>query len=607
MTDTSHAAAQVTTSAADNLNQLLERHADLIPGRIAYRSLDASGAENGHLDWGTLRSTARSVAGTLAQCTAPGDRVLIMHPGPIEFLTAFFGCLAAGVIAVPVPYPTRRKLNARLERFTGVVEDAQPVAVLTTRDFIEQLPSAPVVGLRHVMAVEDAATAEPMMTPKEVDSDVPAVLQYTSGSTSAPKGVIVTHRNFLTNQEMLASAVLGPDPAVTPEEWTIASWLPLFHDMGLAQALLALQTGGLCVLMTPTAFLMDPGIWLRTISRYGAHMATSPNFGYDLCVQRVTEDERRDLDLSTWRAALNGAEAVRPATLKAFTNAYSPYGFRPETFVPCYGLAEATVFVTGETVGPPRVVGLDRRSLEESGMADDVIDSGRAVVSVGTAPPGLDVRVVDTQSLIECPPNMVGEIWVHGDSVCNEYWQQPEISELTFRARIAGCEEPYLRTGDLGFHRDERIYIVGRIKDVIIVNGRNHYPEDLELTVIQSHPVLTGSMCAAFTLQEDDNSPLVVVAELTRERFTRLCQGDAGQNAGERGRAASAGAAIEEFERAARQAVADVHGLALSRFVIVGPGELPRTTSGKPRRRQCRVLLGAGELSDRQLEYSGRH
>jgi acyl-CoA synthetase (AMP-forming)/AMP-acid ligase II len=394
----------------------------------------------------------------------------------------------------------------------------------------------------------------------------PAFLQYTSGSTSSPKGVMLSHSNLLSNLSLIKNAI-----DCTPESQFV-SWLPPYHDMGMIAAILEpLYAGASAVLMSPTTFLQRPLCWLRTISRYRATVSGGPNFAYDLCMRKTRPEQLMNVDLSCWKTAFTGAEPVRADTLARFYEAFAPYGFRAQAFYPCYGLAEGTLFVTGGQNDEIPVVKTFQASGLENNLAivlDNGHSGGRPLVGCGTNLPGQRIAIVKPDDLTECLQGEIGEVWVSGPSVAQGYWERPLETEQTFRAFLASTHEgPFLRTGDLGFIHDNQLFITGRLKDLIIVDGQNHYPQDIELTVEKSHPAIRPSCCAAFAVELGGRERLVVVVEIERQ-YRTLNQ--------------------DEIIKTVRQAVAEQHELLVERVLVIKPGSLPKTSSGKIQRYACR-------------------
>jgi amino acid adenylation domain-containing protein len=556
------------------------------PERVAYTFLVDGEAVGEEVTWGEVWARAAGLAGRLASRHRPGDRAVLVYPPGLDFVVAFYACLLAGVVAVPA-YPPRR----RLHRLRSIAADCQATSILTTADLdarlagfvaaepdLARLPRIATDGPLPGASVDPGrATAEapPVL---EVDPAAPAFLQYTSGSTGSPKGVVVTHGNLVHNQGLIADAFRASADDV------VVSWLPLHHDMGLVGGVLQpLWVGARCVLMSPAAFLQRPTRWLEAIHRHRGTLSGGPDFAYALLAERLTDDDLADLDLSSWRVAFDGSEPVRASTVDRFARRLAPTGFSSSALFPCYGLAEATLFVSGGPAGePPTVTAVDHAALErgrveEGGAGGDV--DGRLLVSSGRPSPGLEVAVVDPKT--RRATDDVGEIWVRGESVAAGYFQAPEATAETFGGRRADESEtagPWLRTGDLGFLRDGALTVTGRSKELIILHGRNLYPQDIEASVAAAHEAVRAGAVAAFA----DDRPrrgaaggLVVVAELHRHHR------DADPDA---------------VSGAVRAAVLEDHEAPIHDLVLIRHGTLPKTTSGKIRRRHTRELWRSGGL-----------
>ncbi|WP_282792783.1 non-ribosomal peptide synthetase [Streptomyces sp. CC224B] len=560
--------------------ELLDFRATTTPDQLAYTFLQDGTTPSDRLAYGELASRARSVAARLRQVTTPGDRALLLHPPGLDFIVALFACFEAGVVAVPA-YPPGRRGNLHLE---AIFKDALPAAVLTTSAIATSLPE----GVRQALDAEDRWVSEgnivcvPATCPQREngitpDPDPCALLQYTSGSTSTPKGVMVSHHNLLANSDIIRQA-FGLSPASVS-----VSWLPAYHDMGLIDGILQpLYTGFPAHLMPPTAFLKAPIRWLQAISRYRATHSGGPNFAYALCAERTTAADRQGLDLSCWLSAYNGAEPIRPSTLEEFAAAFAPHGFRPQSSYPCYGLAEATLMVTGAELGSgARTLSAATGELSEAGTARAASSGEQAteLVSCGTVQGDARVRVVDPTARVACPPGQVGEIWVAGRSVAGGYWKRPGDTEETFGAHLADSGDgPFLRTGDLGFLHDGELFVTGRLKDLIIIRGRNYYPQDLERSVEECHPAVRAGCGAAFAVPGPDAEQLVIVCELTPEAAAHFD-----------------GPAIAQ---AIRRTVTERHALRVDGVALLPTGAIPKTSSGKIRRRESRARYLAETLGE---------
>lgn len=538
--------------------------------------------EEARVSYAELDLLARAVSATLRELHARGERALLLYPPGLDFVAAFFGCLYSGVVAVPAypPHPARPEIT--LPKLQAILADSQAKFVLTTTPILEKV--APLFACDeelHWLATDklDHAGAEDWdetwIAPDEL-----AFLQYTSGSTSAPKGVMVSHRNLLEN-----SAYIHYGFEHTPESVSV-TWLPAYHDMGLIDGIVQPLFGGFTGYMMPqTAFLQRPLRWLQAISRYRATHSGGPNFAYEHCMNKIRPEQRSSLDLSCWRVAYNGAEPVREKTLRRFAESFEECGFRPDAFYPAYGLAEATLKVAGgRGARPPVICKLESAPLEEHLLVEASAASDprnvRTLVSSGRLDLGTRVVIVEPSSLMECANGMVGEVWVFGEGVAQGYWNRPELTEEIFRARLSDTGDgPFLRTGDLGFIKDGELFITGRLKDLIIIGGRNHYPQDIEQTVEQCHPALRSGSTAAFSVEIEGEEQLVIAAELD-QRSTRHLPAE------ER----------KSLKIAVLRAVSDYFGLHVHELVLLKVGGVPKTSSGKIKRQECRKAYLAGAL-----------
>jgi acyl-CoA synthetase (AMP-forming)/AMP-acid ligase II len=536
---------------------------------------------------------------------------LLLYPAGLEFITAFFGCLYAGVMATPA-YPPRR--NQNLSRLQAVVTDAQAPVALTTTSLLANIEGRfaqyPELADLDWLAT-DNLTSDLASDWQEaaVNSDSLAFLQYTSGSTGKPKGVMVSHGNLLHNQRMIEQAFGHTHKTV------VLGWLPLFHDMGLIGNLLQpMYIGQPCILTSPVAFLQKPLRWLQAISDYQATTSGGPNFAYDLCVRKATPEKKANLDLSSWEVAFNGAEPIRAETLDQFAATFESCGFRKSAFYPCYGMAETTLFISGgRKTAPPVISTVDGAALEQNQVvtATPEQSGARKIVGCGQAWLDQEVAIAHPESLTRCPAEVVGEIWVSGASVAQGYWNRPQQTEATFCAYLADTGEgPFLRTGDLGFIQDGELFVTGRLNDVIIIRGRNHYPQDIELTVENSHPALRPGCAAAFAVEIGSVERLVIVAEVER-RYRERRRNSGGYSGVERrhnsGRRQSEVLPsyepqlsqpldFQEVVGNIREAVAEHHGLQTYAAVLVKTGSISKTSSGKIQRHAVRAGFRNGSL-----------
>lgn len=566
-----------TWTSVSSIPALLERKAQQHPDELAFTFVDYEVDPAGvpeSLTWSELYERVQVVAQDLAQHGSPGDRAVILAPQSMEYLIGFFGAIHAGFIAVPLSMPAPGQND---ERVAHVLADCTPVVVLTT--------SAVVDDLRTYVHAQSGQRAPRMIEVDALDFYSPpenpasptitkiAYLQYTSGSTRAPRGVELTHANVIANLDQMRFDYFGGN---APDDLTIVSWLPFYHDMGLIVGLfIPASWGRRGVLMTPQAFAQSPARWIGHLATNGHTFCAAPNFAYDLSVRRVSDDDMAGLDLSGVLVMMNGAERVHASTVRRFNERFGPFGLSESAHRPSYGLAEATVFVVSSNPGRPlTMVRFDPDKLA-AGHAELCEAGGTEQVSNGT-PRCCTVRIVDPETMLEKPAGQVGEIWVHGPQISAGYWRNPELSRQVFHAEVAEPSDgtprgPWLRTGDLGVIFNDEIFIVGRIKDLLIIDGRNHYPDDIEATVAQ---FITGRM-AAISMPTDTSEELVVLAEFK-----------------------SADAELQQsLKTQITAAVSQKHGVRLADLVLVESGTLPVTTSGKVRRSTCTERFRLGELS----------
>lgn len=560
---------------AKNLIDLLRQRAIQQPTRQAYTFVVDGQEENASMTFGQLDVRARAVAVLLRSMKARDERVLLLYPPGLEYVSSFMGCLYARAVAVPVPPP---RFNRKLERILTIAGDSGAMIVLTTKAILSRIEplwrKAPELRSLLWMATDDLdlRQVDDWWAP-EVDGDTLAFLQYTSGSTSTPRGVMVTHQNLLHNERLIQTAFKQTNESV------ILSWLPFYHDMGLIGGVLQpLYLGAKCILMSPYAFLQRPLRWLRAISDYKITTSGGPDFAYDLCVRKAAQEDCSTLDLRSWTVAFNGSEPIRPETINRFSETFRRFGFKRKSFYPCYGLAEATLLVSGgRRRSQPLISTISDEALKnnrvleaQAGGADSY-----SLVTGGQIMAGQTVIIVDPESLTPCPTSHVGEVWISGPSVARGYYNRVEVTREIFQAYLADTGEgPFLRTGDLGFIADGELFITGRIKDLIIIRGQNYYPQDVEATLQNSSTALRKGCGAAFSIEVDGRQRLAIVQEIAGRRP---------QNPD---------AIIELIY----QAVGEEHQLPPYSICLIKEGSIPRTSSGKIRRRECRTEFLAGKL-----------
>lgn len=576
------------TKTFDTLISLLEHRAAEQNSARAYTFLLDGERESETLEYGELAAKAKAIAATLAaRGVMPGDRALLLYSPGLEFIAAFIGCLYAGVIAVPAYPPHPAQLARTLPRLVAVTANAQVSIVLSTDAIARMAPELARIApaFRNVawIATDTVARTEASEWRRpEVSSDSLAFLQYTSGSTAAPKGVMVSHGNLLHNLASLNHLEENDDTSVA------VSWLPVIHDMGLIEGvLLPAYSGYPAYLMSPESFLKRPLRWLEAITRYSGTNSGGPNFAFDLCVRKISGDQIENLDLSSWRCAYNGAEPIRRETLERFHETFKPAGFRWTSFFPVYGLAESTLLVSsGRRTDAPLCCDADADALKNGRFIERAVASINRVspaVACGLTWFGTSIRIVDPETHEACDPNRIGEIWISSPSVTQGYWMQPEQTELTFHAYLCTGEGPFLRTGDLGVLHQGQLVVTGRLKDMLIVRGAKHYPQDIELTAEKGHPAVRAGCCAAFVVSGCDGDAAALIAEID----TRTLTGHS-----------SDAAELARIATAIRQGVVEQHGVQLQAVALVSAGGVPKTTSGKLQRHACRAGFESGALDE---------
>lgn len=557
-------------SSAKTLVDLLCVRADISPYAEAYCFLSTGKEQTSHVTYRELNQRAQAIAAHLQGLLYTGERALLLYPPGLEYIAAFFGCIYAGVVAVPCYPPSLKRADSRLQ---AIAINAQARCVLATQKLSAyarqwSIHTPELAEIRWVVTDEITSDDAGRWQRPALDSQTLAFLQYTSGSTGSPKGVMLTHGNILHNLARVRQYFNVHSHS------HVVSWLPPYHDMGLIGGILQpLYSAIPATLFSPAAFLEQPGRWLKNISSAHATISGAPNFAFDLCVHKTTAQERATLDLSCWEVAFCGAEPIRLETVEKFTEAFGPCGFRREALYPCYGLAEATLFVSGAN----RSVTSDSLRIVTETLSVEAVSAGMPTTHVaqprvgcGRALPDQTTLIVDPHTCTVCLPHHIGEIWVAGPSVAQGYWQRPAETAEIFAATLSDGQGSFLRTGDLGFLKDGQLFVTGRLKDLMIIRGRNYYPQDIELAVEQSHPALRPGACAAFTLEITHEERLVVVQEIERQ-FRSVDR--------------------TEVIAAIRRSVAMTHGLHTYAVVLIQPGHLPRTSSGKIQRRYCRSLF----------------
>lgn len=553
---------------------LLRERASLQPNRTAFTFMDYEQDQAGiaHcLTWSQLYRRVLNLAQELKKHGATGDRAVILAPQGLDYITAFLGALQAGLIAVPLG-------GASDERVGAVLRDASPSLVLTTSalaaDIARYVGSELAESVPSIIEVDALAVESERAPAMRVDSSTETVyLQYTSGSTRTPVGVMVSDKNVMANFGQINAGFFGDHGGVAPPDTTVVSWLPFYHDMGLHLGIIfPILTGFHAVLMTPVAFLQRPARWIQLLAKNSHALSAGPNFAFDLAARKTSDDDLAGLDLNNVLSVLNGSERVQPVTLRRFAERFASFNLQERVLRPSYGMAEATLYVaTRESGHPPHVVHFDSEELTAGIAKPCASGGGTALVSYGV-PRSPMVRIVDPETCIACPAGTTGEIWVHGDNVAAGYWQKPQESERTFGATLVDAPadtpaRPWLRTGDMGFIAEGELFIIGRIKDLLIVYGRNHSPDDLEATIQSIAP----GRCAAIAVPDEGSEKLVAILELKN-------RADSGEEALH---------VFDTVKRKVTSAISNVHGLSVADLVVVAPGSIPITTSGKVRRAAC--------------------
>jgi fatty acid CoA ligase FadD28 len=536
------------------------------------------------LTWLQLYRRVLNVAQELRLCASAGDRALILAPQGVDYIVAFLGALQAGLIAVPLLVPLG---GASDQRVDSVLRDASPTIILTTSsvidNVIQHVTPQPGESVPSIIEV-DLLNLDAPMQYDAGDHDYPttAYLQYTSGSTRQPAGVMISYRNLLANFSQLMAGYFADCGGVAPLDLTVVSWLPFYHDMGLFLGVCAPIIGGFrTVLTSPMAFLQRPARWLQLMASNSHVFSAAPNFAYELAARKTSDDDMAGLDLGGVHSIISGSERVHAATLRRFVDRFAPFNLRTKALRPSYGLAEATVYVATSSAGePPKIVHFESDKLAAGHAEPCPSTGGTPLVSYTLRPPPV-VRIVDPETQNECPEGTVAEIWVHGDNVAAGYWNRPTETQRTFGGTLdapsaATPEGPWLRTGDLGFISEGELFIIGRIKDLLIVYGRNHSPDDIEATIQD----ITRGRCVAIAVADDEVEQLVAIIELKM-------WGDSDEDAMGK---------LGVVKREVTSAISTSHGLSVADLVLVSPGSIPITTSGKVRRAECVQLYRDDEF-----------
>ena len=560
-----------------SIPSVLRERASLQPNDTAFTYIDYEHDWEGipeNLTWSQLYRRTLNLAQQLRLCVSTGDRAVILAPQGLEYIISFLGAVQAGLIAVPLSVPLGGVSD---ERVSSVMRDAAPAVILTTSAVVDNVTkyAQPRPGESALAIIEvdllDLDSRIGSGSRRDSLSDI-AYLQYTSGSTRQPAGVMMTHKHLLANFEQFVPAYFSQYGKVVHPEITVVSWLPFYHDMGLVLGIgLPVLSGLHAVVTSPASFLQRPARWTQLMASHSRAFSAGPNFAFDLTARKTSDDDMAGLDLGEVSSLLSGSERVQPATLERFADRFARFNLDPKVLRPSYGMAEATVYIaTREWGQPPKIVHFESEKLT-AGHAKRCASGGTPLVSYGS-PQSPTVRIVDPETSTECPAGTVGEIWVHGSNVAGGYWGNPEGSEHTFGATLVAAsagtrEKPWLRTGDLGYFFDGELFIIGRIKDLLIVYGRNHSPDDIEATIQE----VTPGRCVAIAVPDEGVEKLVTIIELKK-------RGDSDEEALER---------LGVVKRGVTSAISKSHGLTVSDLVLVSPGSIPITTSGKVRRAEC--------------------
>jgi long chain fatty acid CoA FadD26 len=565
------------------LRERVREHPDAFAYTFIDYEADPAGGFVERLTWSQAQQRAQIVAQELASCGSPGDRVAILAPQGMEYIVGFLGAIEAGLIAVPLPAPM---FNAHDQRVSVALRDCSPVAILTTsavaNDVVSTTQGLP--GAAPTVIEIDALDldAVPVCRSANAAPTETTLLQYTSGSTRAPAGVMVTHKNVAANVSQISADYFEATGGIAPLDMTLVSWLPFYHDMGLLLGIyLPVMIGRPAVLMSPVAFLQKPARWMQALATNTHPLTAAPNFAFELSARRTSDADMAGLDLANVHTLINGSERIHAATVRRFAERFSRFNLPDAAHKPSYGLAEATLYVASSPPGRPAATARFDYEKLSAGHAKRCGDEGGVELVSHGAPRACTIRIVDPETRAETPAGRIGEIWLHGGNVAAGYWRNPQLSERTFGGRIAGPSPGtprgrWLRTGDLGVISDGELFIVGRIKDLLVVDGRNHYPDDIEATIQE----ISGGRAAAICVPDDRSEQLVAVVELKN-------RGASDEETAHR---------MHTIEREVRSAISETHGVRVADLVLVPPGSIPITTSGKIRRAECAERYRLGQL-----------
>lgn len=563
------------------------------PNKVAYKFLVDGDKCELNLTYQELDKKSLAVMETIISKVSPKSRALLIYPPGLDFIVAFCACLYAGIIAVPVSIPRFSRQSNNTRKIQEIISNAECSIVLTTSTLLPNISSkfaqdATFESLkwlatdkisRDYKSLEKLSRVIQISQPNEL-----AFIQYTSGSTGTSKGVMVSHGNIIYNEQVICSKFGHSGESV------VMGWLPHYHDMGLIGNIMQpLYIGALCILMSPVMFMKRPILWLKAISRYRATTSGGPNFAYDLCVKKITREQQADIDLSSWDVAFCGAEPIRSETMKQFSSKFASCGFQVNAFYPCYGIAESTLFVSGgNELETPSIKVVDEKALKQNRIAyvNNVNSEGKAIVGCGKSFLGQQIIIVDPETSIISLPNQVGEIWISSKSVAQGYWNLSKETDYAFNAHVFNTGEgPFFRTGDLGFLEDGELFVTGRLKDLIIIRGRNYYPHDIEFTVKQSNSMVFQNLSsAAFTANIGEEERLIVAQEVKRQFIGQLD--------------------FESIISDIRKTISLEHGLYVYDLVLLKMGTIPKTSSGKVQRYICRSLFLDGTIETLRINES---